>query len=66
MNTGATRPFAHERGRDTFCTIKNYPFQQRRRAVELTVSRGVSDISKFVLEVEELGGNEPPVTLWNS
>jgi len=23
MNTGATRPFAHERGADTFCTIRH-------------------------------------------
>jgi hypothetical protein len=66
MNTGATRPFAHERGRDTFLTIGKYPFQERRRAVELTVARQVSDIRKYVLRVEELGGNKPPVVLWNA
>jgi hypothetical protein len=65
MNTGATRPFAHKRGRDTFCTIKNYPFHARGRVVELTVVRAVSDITKFVLKVEELGGNMRPATIWN-
>jgi hypothetical protein len=64
MNTGATRPFAHKRGRDTFLTIENYHFQQRRRVVELTVTREVPDISKYLVKVEELGGEQPPVTLW--
>jgi hypothetical protein len=63
MNTGATRPFAHDRGRDTFRTIGKYPFKERRRVVELTVALQVSDIKKYVLRVEELGGNEPPVVL---
>jgi len=66
MNTGATRPFAHKRGRDTFCTIENYQFQKRRRAVELTVASEVHDVSKYVLKVEELGGNQPPATLWRA
>ncbi len=66
MNTGATRPFAHERGRNTFCTIKNYPFRKRRRVVELTVAREVRDMSKYVLTVEELGGNQPPLTIWKA
>jgi hypothetical protein len=66
MNTGATRPFAHKRGRNTFCTIPNYPFQQHRKAVELTVAREVRDISMYVLKVEELGGNQAPATLWCS
>ena len=64
MNTGATRPFAHDRGRDTFCTIGKYAFKERRRVVELTVARQVRDIKKYVLKVEELGGNKPPVVLW--
>ena len=66
MNTGATRPFAHKRGRDTFRTIGKYPFQERRRVVELTVARQVPDIRKYVLNVEELGGNRPPMTLWSA
>lgn len=63
MNTGTTRPFAAKRGRDTFCTINDYPFQQRRKAVELTVAREVRDIGAYVLRVEELGGDQPPVTI---
>jgi|SRR5580704_15638075 len=64
MNTGATRPFAHPRGRDTFCTIASYPFDVRRRVVELTVDREVRDIVSHVLKVEEMGGDEPPLTIW--
>jgi hypothetical protein len=61
MNTGATRPFAFPRGRNTFCTVEEYP---RRLAVELTVEREVHDIRSFVLKVEELGGGKPAATLW--
>jgi hypothetical protein len=64
MNTGTTRPFAFKRGRETFCTIENYPFRQRRRVVELTVTREVRDIRKYVLKAEELGGERPPMTIW--
>jgi hypothetical protein len=64
MNTGATRPFAYARGRDTFQTIRNYPLDARRRVVELTVSRQVRDITAHVLKVEELGGEQPPLILW--
>ena len=64
MNTGATRPFAAERGRDTFCRIRGYPFEKRRKVVELAVSREIPDIAKYVQKVEELGGGKPPVTIW--
>jgi hypothetical protein len=61
MNTGATRPFAFPRGRETFCTVEGY---KRRRAVELTVKRGVRNILNFAVKVEELGGGKASVTVW--
>jgi hypothetical protein len=61
LNTGATRPFAFPRGRDTFCTIEGY---KRRRAVELTIKREVHDIRNFVIKVEELGAGKAAVTVW--
>jgi hypothetical protein len=63
MNTGATRPFAWPRGRHTFYTITKYPFDIRKKVVELTVTREVRDIAKHILRVEEMGGDQPPLTL---
>jgi hypothetical protein len=54
MNTGTTSPMAHPRGRETFVSIDAYPFKQRRRVVEFTVERGISDASSFVVNVEDL------------
>jgi hypothetical protein len=64
MNTGATRPFAHPRGAETFRSIAEYPFTERRRVVELTVDKGVPDIQRFVIQVDELGGDEAGRTIW--
>ena len=57
MNTGNTQPIAHPRGRDTFKTIADYPFADRRKrrlepAVELTVLEGVRNIERHVIRVE--------------
>jgi hypothetical protein len=66
MNTGATRPFAHPRGSDTFRKIEDYPFDARKRVVELTISHGVPDIKRFTIRVQELGGDQPPTTIWGA
>ena len=51
-NTGTTSPFAHPRGRDTFLPLQlNGP----RRVVELAIDGG-TDIRKYVLRAEEIGG----------
>ena len=58
MNTGNTRPFAHPRGASTFRSLKNYPYESRRRLsdynaiVELTVLSGVSNLTDYLLKVE--------------
>lgn len=65
INTGATRSFAAERGQDTFSTIEIYPFETRRKVVELTIERGVENIAEYVLKAEELGGGQGAVTIWS-
>lgn len=58
MNTGSTRPYPHPRGRSTFRTMDQYPYELRRRlpdssaVVELTVAAGVAEIQRHVLSVE--------------
>jgi hypothetical protein len=60
MNTGNTRPFAHERSLLTFSRMADYPFEQRLgrgsyyRVVELAVEVGVHDIMPYVLQVSEM------------
>jgi len=57
MNTGATRPMAFPRGRETFKKISAYPFDDRvaRRlepVIELTVLGRVPKIAEYVERVE--------------
>ena len=58
MNTGNTRPFAHPRGKTTFRSMVQYPYEDRRKKpdysaiVELTVPGGVKDIRQYVTRVE--------------
>ncbi len=60
MNTGNTRPFAHERSLATFSRMVDYPFEQRIRlkpyytVVELAVERGVANIMDYVIQAEEM------------
>jgi hypothetical protein len=68
MNTGATRPFAHPRGRDTFLPLGDYPLADRRARVgragavaEVTVRDVVPDIAELVLKVERWRGPKPAV-----
>jgi len=71
MNSGSTSPFAHPRGRDTFKSIADYPFDDRRRRrglddaiAELTVEYAVPDVAAIALKVEEVGAGQPPEILW--
>ncbi len=58
MNTGNTRPFPHPRSLETFRSMSEYPYQDRRHlsayfaVVELTVTGGVPDVKDFVTKVE--------------
>jgi len=58
MNSGATTPFAHPRGADTFLDITSYPWAEwkkkrgrREAVVELAVRGGVPDVVKYVTKV---------------
>lgn len=58
MNSGATRPWRHPRGPETFLPIDHYPYAKWRKArakgervVELTVIGGVPDIAERVEQV---------------
>ena len=64
MNTGNTRPFAHPRGPDTFKAIAEYPFRDRRSrgsdaVVELTILRGLADVTRYVVRVDRWENGEP-------
>jgi hypothetical protein len=71
MNTGATRPFVHPRGRDTFLPLDQYPLDERRRRVgrasavaEVTVRDAVPDLGDMVLRVERWHGPRPVELEW--
>ena len=66
MNSGATKPMPHPRGRTTFVSIDDCPFSDWKRTrgragavVELTVDHAVPDVRDFVLRVDEVGGDTP-------
>jgi hypothetical protein len=65
INSGATKPFPRDRGRDTFLPIASYPYaswRERRKAgeriVELAVTSGVPDVERFVRRVLTMKGDE--------
>lgn len=66
INSGATLyPNAAERGPQTFRTIADYPYDERRRGrgpadaiAELAVPGGVPDVARFVVRVERHRGPE--------
>ena len=66
INSGATLyPGAPQRGKDTFLTIEDYPYIERRRErtphtaiAELAVIGGVPDIANHVLTVQRRLGSE--------
>jgi hypothetical protein len=66
MNSGATRPFPHPRGKSTFSSFAKYPWDERKKkkgkngelVVELTVLGGVYDIDKHIVEVHQMKGSK--------
>lgn len=71
MNSGSTSPFAHTRGRDTFKSIADYPFEARKRMrglsnaiAELTVDYAVPNVAAFAIRVDQVGAGQPPEVLW--
>ena len=71
MNTGATNPFPHPRGRDTFLPLSTYPFEARRKArkepiVELAVQGGVPNAAKHAIEVFTAQADQEWKSIWKS
>jgi hypothetical protein len=61
MNSGATKPFPHPRGRDTFQSIQDYPWEDwvERRGieegvVEVAIEGGIPDIERYVRRVVQM------------
>jgi len=70
MNSGATMPMAHPRGRGTFVPMSQYPFRERRRSsranavVELAVEGGISNVERYVIEVVHRRAGERGEVIW--
>ena len=75
MNTGAVSrfPSCPRRGRDTFMTVADFPYGERRttdsrrtQVVELAVTGGVPDVADLVERVERRRGADPGEVVWRS
>lgn len=71
INTGATKPMPHPRGRDCFVPLDIYPYDEwhaRRRGkdpvVEVAVPTAVPDVMAFAERILVVGRGEPSVELW--
>jgi hypothetical protein len=71
MNTGATSPFAHPRGRDTFRDLVCYPLADRRRSygaaravAEVVVEGEIPDIREMVVFVRRYRGTRFERDVW--
>lgn len=73
FNSGATKPFPHPRGKDTFLPLTEYPYKdwskKRKKKdpiVELAVQHGVEEVERFVLSVYETGAGNPDRQLYKA
>jgi hypothetical protein len=67
MNTGATRPFAHPRGRETFLPLGEYPLIDRRSTgavAEIEVQDAMPDVGEYVITIERWHGSQRAEMLW--
>jgi hypothetical protein len=71
INTGATRPFARPRGRDTFLPLEDFPLSDRLGRVgragavaEVAVEDAVPEIGEMLLRVERWVGPTNEMPLW--
>ena len=71
LNTGATRPMPHPRGRNCFVPLSLYPFaywrqrrSRRNAVVELAVRGSVPDLMETLERVTIVGRREPEEVLW--
>ena len=71
LNTGATKPMPHPRGKDCFVPLASYPFAYWRRkrnvrnaVVELAVPRAVPNVIEVLERVSVVGRGEPEEIVW--
>jgi hypothetical protein len=71
INTGATKPMPHPRGRDCFVPMESYPYDDwyaKRRGrdplVEVAVPTAVPDLMAFAERILVVGRGESPIELW--
>jgi hypothetical protein len=71
LNTGATKPMPHPRGRDCFIPLSQYPFAEwhrkrrgREPVVELSVEYSVPNLTDFVESVALVGRGEADQQIW--
>jgi hypothetical protein len=71
LNTGATRPMPHPRGRNCFVPLASYPFSYWRHkrnvrdaVVELAIKGSVPDLVDALERVSIVGGGKPEELLW--
>jgi hypothetical protein len=71
INSGATKPFAHPRGRSTFLPLREYPFRERRASrslqnavVELAVTPAVPGIADMVVRVARMRCDQVLEVVW--
>jgi hypothetical protein len=73
INTGATKPLPHPRGRDCFVPLPSYPFADwtakrrgRDTVVEVAVATAVPDLMTFAERILVVGKGEPASEIWSS
>ncbi len=73
LNTGATKPMPHPRGKNCFVPLPAYPFTYWRRkrnlrsaVVELAVAGSVPDLMETLEQVSVVGRGETEEILWTS
>lgn len=73
INTGATKPMPHPRGKDCFVPLAAYPFaswNQKRKGrdavVELAVRGGVEDVMELLEGVWIVGAGEPDQEIYGA
>ena len=72
LNTGATKPMPHPRGKDCFVPLSSYPFaywQQKRNGrdavVELAVRGAVAGVVETLDQVSIVGRGEAEQVIWS-
>lgn len=72
LNSGCTRPIAWPRGRRTFLSLAEYPFEFRRKrysvknaVAEMAVTYGVPNVADLIVRVDVMHGSHVLQTLFS-